>query len=102
MAVAVTGPFHVVRPAGGALDECRRRVQLAIRGHRGHDDPTYAASRTLRTAADLLTDKQKDRLRDLFAGYAHVEVEATGGSTSGWAPPTVTRIQRTGARRCRT
>jgi hypothetical protein len=35
-AVAVMDPFHVVRLAGQALDECRRRVQLAVHGHRGH------------------------------------------------------------------
>jgi transposase len=53
----------LVRLAGDALDKCRRRVQLAIHGHRGHkDDPLYAARRTLHTGADLLTDKQKDRL----------------------------------------
>ena len=31
----VMDPFHVVRLAGNALDECRRRVQLATCGHRG-------------------------------------------------------------------
>ena len=68
-AVAVMDPFHVVRLAGDALDQCRRRVQQAIHGHRGlKDDPLYAARRTLHTGADLLTDKQKDRLRALFAG----------------------------------
>ena len=34
-AVAVMDPFHVVRLAGDALDQCRRRVQQAICGHRG-------------------------------------------------------------------
>lgn len=39
-AVAVMDTFHVVRLAGDALEKCRRRVQLAIHGHRGHkDDP---------------------------------------------------------------
>ena len=33
----------------------------------------------MHTGADLLTDKQKDRLTDLFATDAHVEVEATWG-----------------------
>jgi transposase len=79
-AVAVMDPFHVVRLAGEALDQCRRRVQQAIHGHRGHKgDPLYAARRTLHTGADLLTDKQKDRLVALFAADAHVEVEATWG-----------------------
>ena len=79
-AVAVMDPFHVVRLAGDALDRCRRRVQLAIHGHRGFkDDPLYKSRRTLHTGADLLTDKQADRLRTLFAEDAHVEVEATWG-----------------------
>ena len=79
-AVAVMDPFHVVRLAGDALDRCRRRVQLAIHGHRGlKDDPLYKSRRTLHTGADLLTDKQVDRLRALFADDAHVEVEATWG-----------------------
>ncbi|MGE5858686.1 MAG: ISL3 family transposase [Solirubrobacterales bacterium] len=79
-AVAVMDPFHVVRLAGDALDRCRRRVQLAIHGHRGHKgDPLYAARRTLHTGADLLTEKQKDRLHALFAVDEHVEVEATWG-----------------------
>ena len=79
-AVAVMDPFHVVRLAGDALDQCRRRVQQDTRGHRGHkDDPLYRARRTLHTGADLLTDKQKDRLEKLFQVDAHVEVEATWG-----------------------
>ncbi len=79
-AVAVMDPFHVVRLAGDALDQCRRRVQQAIHGHRGHkDDPLYSARRTLHTGADLLTDKQKDRLVALFKLDEHVEVEATWG-----------------------
>jgi transposase len=78
--VAVMDPFHVTRLAGEALDECRRRVQQAIHGHRGRKgDPLYAARRTLSTGADLLTDKQEDRLAALFADNRHVEVEATWG-----------------------
>ena len=66
--------------AGDALDRCRRRVQQAIWGHRGRKgDPLYSARRTLHTGACLLTDKQTDRLRALFADDAHVEVEATWG-----------------------
>ena len=79
-AVAVMDPFHVVRLAGDAMDECRRRVQQATCGHRGRKtDPLYAARRTLHTGADLLTDKQQQRLQNLFAADAHVEVEATWG-----------------------
>jgi transposase len=79
-AVAVMDPFHVVRLAGDALDRCRRRVQQAIHGHRGHKgDPLYSERRTLHAGADLLTDKQKNRLTALFAADEHVEVEATWG-----------------------
>jgi transposase len=79
-AVAVMDPFHVVRLAGAALDQCRRRVQQATCGHRGRKgDPLYAARRTLHTGSDLLTDKQRQRLTALFADDEHVEVEATWG-----------------------
>jgi len=80
-ATTVMDPFHVVRLAGDALDECRRRVQQNTCGHRGRTgDPLYAARRTLHTGADLLTDKQHRRLASLFAGDDHVEVEATWGT----------------------
>jgi len=79
-AVAVMDPFHVVRLAGDALDECRRRIQRNTRGHRGRKaDPLFASRRTLHTGADLLTDKQKARLNALFAADEHVQVEATSG-----------------------
>ncbi len=79
-AVTVMDPFHVVRLAGDALDRCRRRIQQIIHGHRGRkDDPLYRARRTLHTGADLLTDKQTQRLQDLFEADEHVQVEATWG-----------------------
>jgi transposase len=79
-AVAVMDPFHVVRLAGDALDRCRRRVQQELHGHRGRNsDPLYGARRTLHTGADLLTDKQTQRLEALFAADDHVQVEATWG-----------------------
>ncbi|OIQ82029.1 hypothetical protein GALL_361890 [mine drainage metagenome] len=69
-----------MRLAGDALDRCRRRVQLAIHGHRGFKgDPLYTSRRMLHTGDDLLTDKQVTRLRALFANDQHVEVEATWG-----------------------
>ena len=75
-AVAVMDPFHVVRLAGDALDQCRRRVQQETSGHRGHaGDPLYASRRTLHTGVDLLTSKQKARLLALFATERHVQVE---------------------------
>jgi transposase len=79
-AVAVMDPFHTVRLAGDALDECRRRVQQDLHGHRGRtNDPLYRARRTLHTGHDLLTDKQNARLKALFVIEEHVEVEATWG-----------------------
>ena len=79
-AVAVMDPFHVVRLAGDALDRCRRRVQQDLHGHRGRkDDPLYRARRTLHTGADLLTDRQRERLTALFGIEDHVQVEATWG-----------------------
>src|SRR3954453_15836791 len=74
-AVSVMDPFHVVRLAGQALDECRRRVQQAIHGHRGRaGDPLYNARRMLHTGAGLLTDTQVERLDNMFAPGYHVEV----------------------------
>src|SRR6478735_8017945 len=79
-AVAVMDPFHVVRLGGDALDNCRRRVQQRLHGHRGRTaDPLYTARRMLHTGAGLLTTKQIERLDDLFAGDDHVEVEITWG-----------------------
>lgn len=77
-AVAVMDPFHVVRLAGDALDNCRRRVQQHLHGHRGRSrDPLYTARRMLHTGAGLLTDNQIKRLDALFADDNHVEVEIT-------------------------
>ena len=79
-AVAVMDPFHVVAPAGDALDRCRQRVQQATGGHRGRSgDPLYGIRRVLRTGAELLTDRQHQRLTAVFADEAHVQVEATWG-----------------------
>jgi transposase len=73
-------PFHVVRLAGHGLDLCRRRIQQQTLGHRGRaGDPLYSARRTLSTGADLLTEKQQQRISALFADDAHLPVEATWG-----------------------
>lgn len=54
-AVQVADPFHVVRVANTALDECRRRVQNDTVGHRGRaDDPLYRARHLLTIAAERL------------------------------------------------
>ena len=59
-AVAVMDPFHVVRLAADALDQCRRRVQQDTCRHRGRTgDPLYSSRRTLHTGAGLLTDSRR-------------------------------------------
>ncbi len=55
-------------------------MQQELHGHRGRKgDPLYSARRTLHTGADLLTDRQHERLDRLFAGDEHVQVEVTWG-----------------------
>ena len=77
-AVAVMDPFHVVRLAGDALDQCRRRVQQQLHGHRGRSgDPLYSSRRTLNTGMGLLTDRQWQRVQALFNSDKHVDVEVT-------------------------
>lgn len=79
-ATAVMDPFHVVALAGEALDRCRQRVQQQTCGHRGRTgDPLYGIRRVLRTGAELLTDRQHQRLTAVFADDAHIEVQATWG-----------------------
>ena len=76
-AVAVLDAFHVVKLAGNALDEVRRRVQQATLHRRGHkDDPLYRIRRTLLTGVEHLTDRQRQRLeRCLPVGDPDGEVE---------------------------
>ena len=77
-AVEVMDPFHVVKLAGDALDEVRRRVQQETTGHRGRaKDPLYRARRTLHTGTSLLTTKQQARIVRLFADDNLTEVEVT-------------------------
>lgn len=77
-AVEVMDPFHVVKLAGDALDEVRRRIQQETTGHRGRaKEPMYRARRTLHTGADLLTTKQQERIAGLFADSSFTEVEVT-------------------------
>lgn len=67
-----------MRLAGDALDQCQRRVQQRLYGHRGRTgDPLYMSRRTLHTGVALLTDRQWDRVLTLFTGDDHVEVEVT-------------------------
>ncbi|WP_344311045.1 ISL3 family transposase, partial [Brevibacterium samyangense] len=77
-AAAVMDPFHVVKLAGEALDDTRRRTQTAVHGRRGRrDDPLYKARRTLLTRHRLLTEKQRVRLAEVFDKDEHAAVEVT-------------------------
>lgn len=76
----VMDPFHVIRLAGSAVEDCRRRIQQDTLGRRGmRGDPLYQARRTLLTGAALLTAKQQARLNALFSLDEHAAVEATWG-----------------------
>jgi hypothetical protein len=94
-ATAVLDAFHVVKLAGNALDEVRRRVQQAALHRRGHkDDPLYRIRRTLLTGTEHLTDRQRHRLLirelaaprvgrlDLLRRWAAIAESATLGE--GW------------------
>ncbi len=67
-AVQVADPFHVVRLANSALDECRRRVQNETVGHRGRKaDPLYRCRRRLVMARERLSVDGHERLMGLLA-----------------------------------
>src|SRR5215203_7286832 len=76
-AVAVLDAFNVVKLAGQALDEVRRRVQQQTLHRRGHkDDPLYKVRRTRRTGDEHLTERQRERLdKYLPIGDPNGEVE---------------------------
>lgn len=67
-AVQVADPFHVVRLANTALNECRRRVQNETVGHRGRrNDPLYRCRRRLVMARERLSVDGHERLLGLLA-----------------------------------
>ena len=76
-ATSVLDAFHIVKLAGDALDEVRRRVQQDTTGHRGRKgDPLYQIRLLLRASRDRLTKRQQERLREAFtADEAHISVE---------------------------
>ena len=76
-ATSVLDAFHIVKLAGDALDEVRRRVQQDTLGHRGRTgDPLYQIRLLLRASRDRLTKRQQERLREAFtADEAHISVE---------------------------
>jgi transposase len=75
-AVQVADPFHLVKLANAALDECRRRVQDDTLGHRGRkDDPLYRCRRLLTKADERLDEKGRTKLLGLLrAGDPRAEV----------------------------
>ncbi|HEY3144549.1 MAG TPA: transposase [Acidimicrobiales bacterium] len=77
-AIQVADPFHLVKLANQALDECRRRVQNETLGHRGRkDDPLYRARRLLTKADQRLDDTGRSKLVGLLdAGDPRGEVRA--------------------------
>jgi hypothetical protein len=60
------------------LDECRRRVQNELFGHRGRkDDPLYRARRLLTMAAERLDETGQEKVMGLLrAGDPRGEVTA--------------------------
>ncbi|WP_371536075.1 transposase [Pauljensenia sp. 20925_1_25] len=67
----------MVKLAGDALDEVRRRVQQDTLGHRGRTgDPLYQIRLLLHASRHKLTPRQQERLREAFtADEAHISVE---------------------------
>ena len=69
--------FHIVKLAGDAPGEVRRRVQQDTLGHRGRKgDPLYQIRLLLHASRHKLTPRQQERLREAFtADEAHISVE---------------------------
>lgn len=66
-ATPIADPFHLVRLANAKVDECRRRVQNEVLGHRGRkSDPLYRCRRLLLKAAERLDDKGTDKMLGLL------------------------------------
>lgn len=78
-AVQVADPFHLIKLANQKLDECRRRVQNEVYGHRGRkDDPLYRARRLLTKANERLDEKGQEKLKGLLeAGDPKGHVQMT-------------------------
>lgn len=75
-ATSVLDAFHIVKLAGDAPGEVRRRVQQDTTGHRGRKgDPLYQIRLLLRASRHKLTPRQQERLRAAFtANEAHISV----------------------------
>ena len=109
-ATQVADPFHLVKLANAALDECRRRVQDDALGHRGRKaNPLYRCRRLLTKAGERLADKGRTKLLGLVragdprgevthllaqtgdrrAGRSALRVVADADVTSPRAPPRI-------------
>jgi transposase len=67
-ATQIADPFHLIKLANQKLDECRRRVQNEVFGHRGHkNDPLYRARRLLTMAAERLSENGQEKLVGLLS-----------------------------------
>ena len=75
-AIKVADPFHVIKLSNMKMDECRRRVQNEIVGHRGRkDDPLYRCRKLLQMANERVNKDGKVKLRGLLeAGDPNGEV----------------------------
>ncbi|WP_399500183.1 transposase [uncultured Actinomyces sp.] len=61
--------FHIVKLAGDAPGEVRRRVQQDTTGHRGRKgDPLYLVRNLLRASRHKLTPCQQERVREAPSG----------------------------------
>ena len=101
-ATSVLDAFHIVKLAGDAPGEVRRRVQQDTTGHRGRKgDPLYQIRNLLRASRDRLTKRQKERLREAFtADEAHISVEVAylHRASARRLPPSHTRPRPTPGR----
>lgn len=79
-ATQIADPFHLVRLANAKLDECRRRVQNELFGHRGRKhDPLYRCRRLLTKAEERLGDDGRDKLLGLLRAG-----DPKGDVTAAW------------------
>ena len=101
-ATSVLDAFHIVKLAGDAPGEVRRRVQQDTTGHRGRKgDPLYQIRLLLRGSRDRLTKCQKERLHEAFtADEAHISVEVAylHRASARGLPPRYTRPRPTPGR----
>lgn len=76
-ATCVLDAFHIVKLAGAAVDDVRRRIQQETLGHRGRKgDPLYGIRHVLRAGRERLTSRQQTRLEAAFTAHPdHIAVE---------------------------